>query len=59
MKSRRFGGVASSGSLLRVVQGEHGGVAVVEHVLMLKSPAPRSGAGLGVQGVVGMLSLSR
>jgi hypothetical protein len=51
---------ASSASVvLRVVHGEHGGVAVVEHVLMLKSPARWSRAGLGVQSVAGMLSLSR
>jgi hypothetical protein len=41
------------------IRGEHGGVIGVEHVLMLKSPARRSRAGLGVQGVAGMVSLSR
>ena len=45
--------------VLRVVQGEHGGVVGVEHVLALRSPARRSRAGLGVQGVAGVLSLSR
>ena len=45
--------------VLRVVQGEHSGVIGGEYVLMLKSPARRSRAGLGVQGVAGMLSLSR
>ena len=51
-------GAAREG-LLRVVQGEHGGVVGVEHVLALRSPARRSRAGLGVQGVAGVLSLSR
>ena len=46
-------------SLLCVVRGEHGGVIGVERVLMLKSPARRGRAGLGVRGVAGMLSLSR
>jgi len=45
--------------VLRVFQGEHGGVIGGEYVLMLKSPARRSRAGLGVQGVAGMVSLSR
>jgi hypothetical protein len=45
--------------LLRVVEDEHGGVIGDEHVLAVKSPARRSRAGLGVQGVAGMLSLSR
>jgi len=44
---------------LPVVQDEHGGVIGVEHVLMLKSPARRSRAGLGVRGVAGVVSLSR
>ena len=39
--------------VLRVVQGEHSGVIGGEYVLMLKSPARRSRAGLGVQGVAG------
>jgi hypothetical protein len=45
--------------LLRVVEDEHGGVIGVEHVLAVKSPARRSRAGLGVDGVAGMVSLSR
>ena len=45
--------------LLRVVEDERGGVIGNEHVLAVKSPARRSRAGLGVQGVAGMLSLSR
>jgi hypothetical protein len=45
--------------MLRVVRDEHGGVIGCEHVLVLKSPTGRSRAGLGVQGVAGMLSLSR
>ena len=44
---------------MHVVQGEHGGVIGVEDLLMLKSPAGRGRAGLGVQGVAGMVSLSR
>ena len=36
------------GWVLRVVQGEHSGVIGGEYVLMLKSPARRSRAGLGV-----------
>ncbi len=58
----RDAGAASAkaaGSLLSVVEGEHGGVIGVVRVLMLKSPARRSRAGLGVQGVAGVLSLSR
>jgi len=42
-----------------VVQDEHGGVIGVEYVVMLKSPVRRSRAGLGVEGVAGMVSLSR
>ncbi len=49
----------STDLLLRVVQYERGGVAGFECVLALKSPARRGRAGLGVQGVAGMLSLSR
>jgi hypothetical protein len=45
--------------VLRVIEDEHGGVTGNEHVLALKSPARRSRSGLGVQGVAGMLSLSR
>ena len=45
--------------MLPDTQDEHGGVIGVEHVLTLKSPARRSRAGLGVQGVAGMVSLSR
>jgi len=41
------------------IGGVQGGVMGVEDVLMLKSPARRSRAGLGVQGVAGMVSLSR
>jgi hypothetical protein len=46
-------------AVLRDVQDEHGGVIGGGHVLVLKSPARRSRAGLGVQGVAGMFSLSR
>lgn len=45
--------------VLRVVDDEHGGVIGREHVLAVKSPVRRSRAGLGVQGVAGMVSLSR
>ena len=45
--------------VLRVVQDEHCGVIRVEGVLVLKSPGRRSRTGLGVQGVAGMVSLSR
>ena len=55
----RHGGSLDRGQVLPVVQDEHGGVIGVEHVLMLKSPARRSRAGLGVRGVAGMVSLSR
>src|SRR5579872_5013762 len=48
-----------AGRVFRVVQDEHCGVIRVERVLVLKSPARRSRAGLGVQGVAGMVSLSR
>ena len=57
-QGRYLGGRPPYG-VLPVVQDEHGGVIGVEHVLMLKSPARRSRAGLGVQGVAGMVSLSR
>ena len=51
---------ADSGfTLLPVIQGEQVGVIGVEHVHMLKSPARRSRAGLGVRGVAGVVSLSR
>jgi len=55
LPSDLFNGV---GTLLRVIQDERGGVTGVERVFALKSPARRSRAGLGVQGVAGMLSLS-
>jgi hypothetical protein len=45
--------------VLRVVQGERGGVIRGERVFMLKSPVRRGRAGLVVQGVAGMFSLSR
>jgi len=45
--------------VLPVIQGEQVGVIGVEHVHMLKSPARRSRAGLGGDGVAGMVSLSR
>jgi hypothetical protein len=51
--------IASTQRMLPDIRGEHGGVIGVEQVLMLKSPARRSRAGLGVQGVAGMVSLSR
>jgi len=45
--------------LLRVVHGQYGGVVGFERVFTLKSPVRRSRAGLGVQGVAEMVSLSR
>jgi hypothetical protein len=45
--------------VLSVVQRERGGVTELGHVRMLKSPVRRSRAGPGVQGVGGMVSLSR
>jgi hypothetical protein len=45
--------------LLPDIQDEHRSVIGAGHVLTLKSPARRSRAGLGVQGVAGMVSLSR
>jgi hypothetical protein len=45
--------------MLGAVEDEHGGVIGVDHVLTLKTPARRSRAGLGVDGVAGMVSLSR
>jgi tetratricopeptide (TPR) repeat protein len=56
---RERAAAAAGQLLLRVVQDEHGGVIRVEHVLAVKSPVRRSRAGLGVQGVAGMVSLSR
>ena len=56
---RAWGLWADEVRVLPDIRGEHGGVIGVEQVLMLKSPARRSRAGLGVQGVAGMVSLSR
>jgi hypothetical protein len=52
-------GGGSLNRVLRVVEDERVGVIGSERVLVLKSPARRSRAGLGVQGVAGVLSLSR
>jgi hypothetical protein len=48
-----------AGQMLPAVDDVHGGVIGAGHVLTLKSPARRSRAGLGVDGVAGMVSLSR
>jgi hypothetical protein len=53
------GEIATAFLVLPVIQDEYGGVIGLEHVLAVKSPARRSRAGLGVQGVAGMVSLSR
>ena len=45
--------------LLPVIQGERGGVIAGERVHDVNGPARRSRVGPGVQGVGGMLSLSR
>jgi hypothetical protein len=44
--------------VFRVVQRERGGVIRGERVRVMKSPARRSRAGLGVHGVAGVLILS-
>jgi hypothetical protein len=44
---------------LPVIQNERGGVIENERVRDVKGPVRRSRAGPGVQGVAGMVSLSR